>query len=72
MAYAGPRHLWFLWVLVFCYLIGILARWIHPGIIMIGLFAASVLLPLGSPPLTLLPRADTIAWAGSTSLQVLR
>jgi surface polysaccharide O-acyltransferase-like enzyme len=63
-AYAGPRHLWFLYVLVFCYLLGAVARWVPPWGILIGLYAAAMLLPLDEEPFTVVPRAATIVWAG--------
>ena len=34
----GAWHLWFLWVLLFCYLVGPLARRVPPALIALGLF----------------------------------
>lgn len=35
----GAWHLWFLWVLLFCYLVGPLARIVPPVLLAVGLFA---------------------------------
>lgn len=63
-AYAGPRHLWFLYVLMFCYLIGILVRWIPAWALVILLYLGAMFLPLEAAPFTYIPRLSTVLWAG--------
>lgn len=63
-AMAGPGHLWFLYVLLACYAIGLLTKWIPAIVVAAMLFACAIFVSFDASLLEHIPRARMIAWYG--------